>query len=93
MAEKQRMEIDAELVKEVRRRAREQSRTEGELLEEIIRRYLVLAPRRSNSMGEFFEKLERRRREEGVEALSEDEAIDLANEELHEMRRERKAAP
>jgi hypothetical protein len=93
MAEKQRTEIDAGLLKELRARAHEQSRTESELLEEIIRSYLVLAPRRSNSLGGFFEDLERRRREDGVEPLSEEEAIDLANEELHAMRRERRAAP
>jgi len=93
MAEKQRTFIDAALLEELRARAHEQSRTEGELLEEIVRSYLVLAPRQSESLGAFFEKLERRRREEGVEPLSEKEAIDLANEELHAMRRERRAAP
>src|SRR5215208_129587 len=64
MAENQRTEIDAGLLEELRAKAREQSRTEGELLEEIVRSYLVLAPRLSNSLGEFFEGLERRRREE-----------------------------
>ena len=93
MAEKQRTEIDAGLLEELRAKAHQQSRTESELLEEIIRSYLILAPRRSNSLGVFFEDLERRRREEGVEQLSEEEAIDLANEELHAMRRERRAAP
>lgn len=38
----------------------------------------------------FFDKVERRQREEGVEPLSEDEAMKLANEELHAMRRERR---
>jgi hypothetical protein len=90
MAEKQLTEIDAGLLEELRARAHEQSRTEGELLEEIVRSYLVLAPRQSKSLGAFFEKLERRRREEGVEPLSEEEAISLANEELHAMRRERR---
>jgi hypothetical protein len=93
MAEKQRTLIDAGLLEELRARAHEQSRTEGELLEEIVRTYLVLAPRQSESLGAFFENLERRRREEDVEPLSEEEAIDLANEELHAMRRERRAAP
>lgn len=89
MAEKQKTEIDAGLLEELRRRAEEQGREEGELLEEAVRRYLLaLAPRRSGSMEEFFEKVERRRREEGVEPLSEDEAMGLAYEELHAMRRE-----
>jgi hypothetical protein len=49
-------------------------------------------PRRSNSLGEFFEVLERHSREEDVEELSEEEAVSLANEELHAMRRERREA-
>ena len=53
MAEKQRTEIDAGLLEELRARAHEQSRTEGELLEEIVRSYLVLAPRRSESLSDF----------------------------------------
>jgi hypothetical protein len=74
MAEKQRTEIDAGLLEELRARAHEQSRTEGELLEEIVRSYLVLAPRRSKRLGEFFEGLERRR-EEDVEPSSEEETV------------------
>jgi hypothetical protein len=93
LAEKQRIEIDAGLLQELQARAREQSRTEGELLEEIVHSYLVLAPRRSNSLDEFFEGLQRRCREIGVEQLSEEEAVSLANEELHAMRRERRVAP
>jgi hypothetical protein len=91
MVEKQRTEIDAGLLEELRARAREQSRTEGELLEEIVCSYLVLAPRRSDNLGTFFENLEHRRREEGVEPLSEEGAVSLANEELHVMRRERRS--
>jgi hypothetical protein len=93
MTEKQRTEIDAGLLEELRERAREQSRTEGELLEEIVRSYLVVAPRRSGSLDEFFGRLELRRRDDGVEPFSEDEATRLATEELHAMRRERKEAP
>jgi hypothetical protein len=70
MAEKQRTEIDAGLLEELRARAHEQSRTEGELLEEFVRSYLVLAPRHSTSLDGFLEGLERRRRNEGVEPLS-----------------------
>lgn len=89
MAEKQQTEIDAGLLEDLRARAREQSRTESDLLEEIVRSYLVVAPRRSGGLNEFFERLERRRHDDGVEPLSEDEATKLANEELHAMRRER----
>jgi hypothetical protein len=53
MAEKQRMFIDAGHLEELRAKAHQQSRTESELLEEIIRSYLVLAPRRANSLGDF----------------------------------------
>ena len=77
----------------MRAKASEQSRTEGELLEEIVRSYLILAPRHSSSLGRLLEGLERHRREEGVEPLSEDEAISLANEELHAVRRERRKTP
>lgn len=48
--------------------------------------------RRSGSLEEFFERLEQRRRDDGVEPLSEDEAARLATEELHAMRRERREA-
>ena len=64
-------------MEELRARPHEQSRTERELLEEIVRSYLFLVPRRSNSLGEFFEVLERHSREEGVEELSEEEAVNL----------------
>ncbi len=53
MAEKQRTEIDAGLPEELEARAHEQSRTEGELLEEIVRSYIVLAPRRSIRLSGF----------------------------------------
>ncbi len=49
----------------------------------------MLALWRSDSFKGFFEKVQRRQREEGIEPLSEDEAMELANEELHTMRRER----
>ncbi len=86
MVERQRTEIDAGLLQELRAVAREQSRTENELLEEIVRSYLVPAPGRSGSLNEFFERLEHRRRDDGVEPLSEDEATRLATGELHAMR-------
>lgn len=87
-----RTEIDGGLVEELRAKVREQNHTKGEHWEEIVRSYLVLAPRRSNSLGVFLEGLERLRREEGVEPLSEEGAPRLANEELHAMRRERTVA-
>jgi hypothetical protein len=53
MAEKQRTEIDPGFPEELRARAHEQSRTESELLEEIVRSYPALAPRRSHRPGWF----------------------------------------
>ena len=61
------------------------------MLDEAVRRYLlVVAPRRSGALEEFFEKVELRCREESVQTLSEYEAMQLANEELQAMRRERR---
>jgi chromatin segregation and condensation protein Rec8/ScpA/Scc1 (kleisin family) len=61
------------------------------LLDEAVRRYLlVVAPRRSGTLEKFFEKVELRCREEGIQTLSEYEAMQLANEELQAMRRERR---
>lgn len=92
MVEKQKIEIRAELLEELRRGAREQGRPEGDLLEEAVRLYLRGSASRSGSMGELFERIDRGQRERGVEPLSEEEAERVAYEELHAMRRERKAA-
>ena len=92
------MEIDDELLEAVRRRAAEQGRAERDVIEEAIRRYLdgpATSPIEAlqqeqvhrntrrfvallNRMGSRFE-------------LDEDEAMDLANAELHAMREERRA--
>ncbi len=88
MAEKQKTEIDAGLLEELRRRAKELGRPEGELLDEAVRRYLERSyPRR---FEELLERMERGRRERGVEPLSEEEAMRLAVEEQHAWRRERR---
>jgi hypothetical protein len=50
-------------------------------LEEIVRCYLARVPRRSDSLGEFFEKVERHWRNVDVEPLIEDEAMELTNDE------------
>lgn len=54
-------------------------------------RKVHIKPRPEN-LGEFFSGVLRQQRERGVEPLSEDEAMELANEELHAMRRERKVS-
>ncbi len=76
-------EIDGGLLQGIRRMAREQGRSERELLDEAVRRYL--------------ERSDPRRFEELLEDMSsrfdldEAEAEKLAYEELHVMRRERRA--
>jgi len=77
-------EIDEKLLAEIRRLAQEQGRSERELVDEAIRRYLERSdPRR-------FEELLKKMSSHFD--LDEDEAERIAYEELHTMRRERKAA-
>ncbi len=85
MAEKQRTEIDAGLLEELRRVAREQDRREDEVLDEAVRRYLIAGDRRSKSL---FERIDHGQEERGVEPLSDEEAMQLANDELHAWRNE-----
>jgi nucleotide-binding universal stress UspA family protein len=86
MAEKSRTEIDTQLLQKLRRRAQEQGRPEGELLEEAVRRYLE----RPGSLSELFERIAQGQRERGVEPLSDEGAMKLAVEEQHAWRRERR---
>lgn len=89
MVEKQKTEIDGELLEELRRSARAQGRTEGEVLEEAVRSYLG----RPASLRDLFDEAERWQRERGVEPLTDEEAMELADEELRAARRERRTAP
>lgn len=57
---------------------------------EIREIYVEEPPARS--LEELFSGAERWQRKQGVESLSEEEAMELANEELHAMRRERRSA-
>jgi predicted transcriptional regulator len=91
MAEKVRTEIDAELLEAVRRLARQQGRDESAVIEDAIRRYVSASSGRPGTLAELFERIDRGRKERGVEPLSEEEAMRLANEELHAMRREQTA--
>ena len=88
MAEKQQTEISAELLEELRRRAKDQNRPESELLDEAVRSYLD----RPDSLAELFEQIDRGQKERGVEPLSEEEAMKLAVKEQHDWRRERRSA-
>lgn len=53
-----------------------------------MRTYLL---RRRAGLKELFEDAARWQRERGIDLLSDEEAMRLANDELHAMRRERKA--
>ncbi len=76
-------EVDGALMVKLRELADEQGRTQRELLDEAVRHYLKRSdPRR---FEELLERMSSRF------DLSEDEAERLAYEELHAMRRERKA--
>jgi metal-responsive CopG/Arc/MetJ family transcriptional regulator len=78
------VEIDEKLLKEIRKLADEQGRSEHELLDEAVRLYLERSnPRR---FEELLERISSRF------DLDEIEAERIAYEELHAMRRERKAA-
>ena len=97
MKEKARTEISTELLEELRRVAREQGRSETDVLEDAVRYYFRLALDRALSdpdllkpnLSELFERVDREQRERGVEPLSEEEAMRLAVEEQHAWRRER----
>ncbi len=75
-------------MEELRRVAREQDRREDEVLEEAIRRYLISDARRSKNLADLFERIDRGQKERGVEPLSDEEALGLANDELHAWRDE-----
>ncbi len=83
-----RAEVDGDLLAEVRRMADEQGRSERELLDEAVRTYLL---RRRAGLKELFEDAARRQRKRVLDPLSDEEAMRLANDELHAMRRERRA--
>lgn len=99
-------EIDGKLLDEVRRIAEEQNRSEREVMEDALRYFLTsralferTTSRREDdserwrvgTMKEFFAEVGRWQRERGIEPLSDEEAMRLAVEEQHAMRRERKA--
>lgn len=84
-------EIDEGLIREIRRLAEEQGRPERELLDEAVRRYLD--EQNPGSLEELFEEAAHWQRERGVKPLSDEEAMRLADKELHAMRRERRATP
>ncbi len=99
MPETQRTEVSTQLMEEVRRVAREQSRSESEVVDEAVALFLSLrhrfvrgefAEEPSGGLKGFFEHVADWQRERGVEPLSDEEAAKLADEELRAMRKERR---
>ena len=86
MAEKSHTEISTELLEELRRKARHTGRSESDLIDEAVRRYLD----RAGSLAELLDRADRWQREQSVDTLSEEEAMKLAVEEQHAWRRERR---
>lgn len=99
MTETRTTEVSARLMEEVRRVAREQNRSESEVVDEAVALFLSLRHRfieeetiggSSGTLEEFFEYVAGWQRERGVEPLSDEEAAKLADEELRAMRKERR---
>jgi len=82
-----RVEINEDLLRQVRAIAKEHGLTEVELVEAAVASYIVVMG--GSDPEALFDRIDLYQRLRGVELLSEDEAMRLANEELHAMRRER----
>lgn len=78
--------IDDQLLAEARQRAAAEGTSVGGLIEQAIRKYLAVATVREQSFGDVVRELQDR----GPQ-VDEDDAMALAYEELHAMRRERDA--
>ena len=63
----------------------------GEAVEEVYVEPPGEYPLGSGDLGLLLDRIDRGQRERGVEPLSEDEAMRIADEELHAMRRERRS--
>ncbi len=81
-----RTEISRELLEAVRQLVRAQGRSEREIMDEAVRDYLA-SLRRGRHEEDFPALLDRM---SSRFDLDEDEALELANEELHALRRERR---
>lgn len=82
------VDVDDSLLREVRRLAEEQGRSEAEVVEDALRSYVV---RPFSDPDTLFERIDRWQSERNVASFSEEDAIRLADEELHAMRQERRA--
>lgn len=82
-------EIDDKLLREVRLLAKKRGRSERELLDEAVSQYLRHQFESANSFSKYFERVAEWQAAHGVEPLSDEEAMELADRELRAMRRER----
>lgn len=90
--ERTKIRIDRELLKRARKRAREEGCEEPDVIEAALKRYLDWEDRRDpeheeTSFEDILDGVADWRREQGVEPLSEDEAMRLAVEEQHAYKR------
>ena len=67
-------------------------KTESEIVEEALRQYLKTddAERDRQSIRELFDRIAKYQEAQGVPPLTDDEAMQLANVEIHAMRAERR---
>lgn len=81
--------VDRVLLDAVRRIASEEGRGESDIIEEALRRYLAESSslRDGETFEDIFARVEQWQRDQGIEPLSDDEAMELAIEELHAHRR------
>ncbi|MDQ3436340.1 MAG: hypothetical protein M3491_03195 [Actinomycetota bacterium] len=77
--------IDRVLVERARERARREGREESELIEDALRRYLDGGE--EETFGEILDRVAAWQREHGIDPPSEEEAIKLAVQEQHALRR------
>lgn len=83
-----RVEINEDLLRQVRAIARDRGLTEEELVEAAVASYVM----RVSKPEALFDRIDLYQRLRGVDPLSEDEAMKVAYEELHAMRRDRRSA-
>lgn len=88
MSEKAQPEISPELMEVVRRVAEEQGRSAAEVVEAAVRSYVVWLEQ-VHDPDFLFDRIAEWQRDQGTPSPSEDDAMRLANEELHALRRER----
>ena len=67
-------------------------KTESEIVEQALRQYLKTddAERDRQSIRDLFDRIAERQEREGIPPLTDEEAMQLANEELHAMRAEKR---